>query len=307
MKEPLRVLIAEDNPDDAELLLRALRKAGFAPEWQRVDTEVGFIGALHAGLDLVLSDYEMPQFTGLQALGLLKERHPDIPFIIISGTIGEDTAVAAMKEGASDYLLKDRLGRLGQAVTHALEQGRLLRERRQTEEALRESEARMRTVTDTAQVGMVIVTPEHRYRYANRAYAKLLRLPTHEIVGQLVADVLAPVYATQVRPRLERAFRGERIIYELTLSSSGCDPIDRHFAVAYEPGADSDDKVVVVVIMEITEQKRAEKEIKNQLQELRRWHEATLGREDRILELKREVNALLADQKMPLRYAPDLP
>jgi two-component system cell cycle sensor histidine kinase/response regulator CckA len=137
MPRPLKVLIVEDNPADAELLLRELRRAGFEPDWHQVDTEEGFRAHLNDGLDLVLSDYEMPQFNGLAALKILREGGRQIPFILVSGTIGEDTAVMAMKQGAADYLLKDRLARLGQAVGHALEQTRLQQEHDSAERALR--------------------------------------------------------------------------------------------------------------------------------------------------------------------------
>jgi DNA-binding NtrC family response regulator len=177
MPKTLQVLLVEDRPEDAELVLRELRRAGFDVDWKVVDTEVEYLNHLHEGLDLILSDYQMPLFNGLRALELLRERGLDVPFIIVSGSIGEDIAVAAMQRGAADYLLKDRLARLGLAVGHALEQGRARREHRQ-----------------------------------------------------------------------------------------------------------------------------AEQEIQNQLHELRRWHEATLGREERILELKLEVNELLAQQNQPARY-----
>ena len=143
MPLPLKVLIAEDNPADAELVLRELRRAGFAPDWQRVETEADYLARLPAGYDLVLSDFQMPQFNGLRALELLKQSGLEIPFILVSGTIGEDTAVEAMRQGASDYLLKDRLTRLGAAVTHALAQSQLLRERRQADEKLRSAHAQL--------------------------------------------------------------------------------------------------------------------------------------------------------------------
>jgi signal transduction histidine kinase len=136
MPQPLKVLMAEDNFDDAGLVLLALQQAGFEPECHRVDTEAEYLERLHGGLDLVLSDYEMPQFSGLRALELLKRSGLEVPFILVSGTIGEDTAVAAMKLGAADYLLKDRLARLGAAVTHALTESRSRRERRQKDEEL---------------------------------------------------------------------------------------------------------------------------------------------------------------------------
>ena len=119
---------------------------GFAPEWTRVDSEPEYLAHLHAGLDLILSDYELPQFSGIRALELLQASGLEIPAILISGTIGEDTAVAAMKQGAVDYLLKDRLTRLGPAVEHALEQSKLRQERKRAEHELRESEERFRQV-----------------------------------------------------------------------------------------------------------------------------------------------------------------
>ena len=129
MPEAIRVLIAENDPNDAELMMRELRRAGFEPDWRRVETEADYLQALGPDLDIILSDYSMPQFDGPRALRLLRERGLDIPFILVSGTVGEDTAVAAMKEGANDYLMKDRLTRLGAAVRHAIEQKR---ERHQT-------------------------------------------------------------------------------------------------------------------------------------------------------------------------------
>jgi len=139
MSEPLNVLLLEDEPNDAELVLRALRQAGFAPEWRREETEQGFREKLRADLDIILSDYDMPSFNAPQALEILKQSGMDIPFIIISGTIGEDVAVEMMRLGATDYLLKDRLARLGISVRQALEQGRWRKERNKTAEALLES------------------------------------------------------------------------------------------------------------------------------------------------------------------------
>src|SRR5580700_9128497 len=103
MPRPLKLLMAEDNPDDADLVLEELRRAGFEPDWRRVDTEDTFLEHLNGGLDLVLSDFQMPTFNGLRALDLLKQRGLEVPFILISGTIGEETAVTAMKKGATDY------------------------------------------------------------------------------------------------------------------------------------------------------------------------------------------------------------
>ena len=132
----LQVLIVEDNPDDAELLLRELRRASFDPEWTRVETETDFLRALEKRPDIILSDYSMPEFGGLRALELLRASGMEIPFILISGTVGEDVAVEAMRDGAADYLIKDRVARLASAVKSALRQNELRAERTQVQEML---------------------------------------------------------------------------------------------------------------------------------------------------------------------------
>jgi PAS domain S-box-containing protein len=143
MPKPLKVLIAEDNPNDAELAMMELRRAGFEPKWERVETEADYIARLNDDLDLILSDFQMPSFNGFRALELLKDRGLEVPFILISGTIGEDVAVTAMKRGATDYFLKDRLTRLGSSVTNAIAEGRLRRERYRAAEAFRLAQAQL--------------------------------------------------------------------------------------------------------------------------------------------------------------------
>src|SRR5688572_19492334 len=120
MSSPLNILIVEDSEQDASLFIHELRRAGFDPKWRRVETEADFLVQLQTKPDIILSDYSMPQFNGLRAAELLRRSGLDIPFILISGTVGEEVAVEAMKKGATDYLLKDGVGRLGTAVRRAM-------------------------------------------------------------------------------------------------------------------------------------------------------------------------------------------
>lgn len=128
MSEPLRTLIVEDRASDATLVVRELERAGLDPQWERVETEEQYVNQLETLPELILADYNMPSFGAMRALEVLREKGFDIPFIIVSGSIGEDVAVEAMRLGAADYLLKDRLGRLGPAVHNALEQSRSRKE-----------------------------------------------------------------------------------------------------------------------------------------------------------------------------------
>jgi diguanylate cyclase (GGDEF)-like protein/PAS domain S-box-containing protein len=132
--EQLRILVVEDSPADAELAVRELRRAGLALDFRRVDTEDGFRRALDEyAPQVILSDFSMPGFGGLTALDLAREKLPDVPFVFVSGTIGEDRAVEAMRRGATDYVLKDRMNRLVPVIQRALEEARERAARRRAE------------------------------------------------------------------------------------------------------------------------------------------------------------------------------
>ena len=135
--KPLRVLIIEDSEADTELLLRELRRGGYAPEFERVETPEGLNAALaQRPWDLIISDYAMPRFDGLQALKLVQKKGTDIPFIIVSGSIGEDIAVSAMKAGAHDYLIKGHTARLLPAIERELREVNVRHGRRQADETI---------------------------------------------------------------------------------------------------------------------------------------------------------------------------
>jgi signal transduction histidine kinase len=139
----MRVLHLEDSEADHVLVLAHLQRAGLAVQTQRVETRSAFAAALEQPWDIVLSDFHLPGFSGLQALEMLRASDHALPFILVSGQIGEDVAVEAMRNGASDYLLKANLARLAPAVEHALRAARLRRERDSADEALQASRARL--------------------------------------------------------------------------------------------------------------------------------------------------------------------
>ena len=147
-ERPLRILILEDRAMDADLVIRHLRRAGFAIETALATDEDSYLAALDPAPDVILADYSLPRFGALSALRHLRARGLDIPFIVVTGTTTEETAVAALHEGAADYLLKDRLGRLPEAVLRALAERENRQGQRQAEQALRESEARYRSVSE---------------------------------------------------------------------------------------------------------------------------------------------------------------
>src|ERR671913_2435552 len=154
MTKRLRLLIVEDCEDDAQLLLRQIRREGFAVVALRVDTADAMRDALeNQNWDVILSDYSMPAFSAIEARGVLSETGADIPFIIVSGTIGEETAVRALKSGANDFLTKGHLSRLVPAIEREMRDADERRRLHLAEGALVETRERMRFALDAAGVG----------------------------------------------------------------------------------------------------------------------------------------------------------
>lgn len=148
MTTSLRALILEDYPDDAELLVEELRRAGFEPVAERVVEEQAFRQRLASRPDVVLADYTIPGFGASRALEIIHESQIDVPVIVLTGSVSDDAAVECMRQGAADYLLKDRLARLGPAVNHALASYRARRERREALAEMEASEARYRAICE---------------------------------------------------------------------------------------------------------------------------------------------------------------
>ncbi|MGH8723008.1 MAG: PAS domain S-box protein, partial [Burkholderiales bacterium] len=176
MAATLLVLLVEDSEADALLMVRELTRAGYEPLYERVESAEAMRAALdqHAW-DIVLSDYTVPGFGAPAALDLLRARGlDDMPFIIVSGTIGEERAIAALKAGATDYVPKDRLSRLAPAVERALREAAVRRQQRLAEAALRDSQASYVMLVEHAPVGIYRSTPAGRFLTANAALARML-------------------------------------------------------------------------------------------------------------------------------------
>jgi len=189
MNRPIKILVVEDNPADSEMVMINLRAGGFEPQWERVETEEAFLEKLVPGLDLVLSDYCLPRFNGLRALELLKRSSIDVPFILISGTIGEETAVNAMKNGAADYFMKDRLTRLCSAVSHALDENRLRRDREKLEKVTQRQLAELRVLFDIMPAMVWFKDTDNRIQMVNRRVADAAGKTVLEMEGKTTAEI----------------------------------------------------------------------------------------------------------------------
>lgn len=190
MVKTIRSLIIEDVEDDALLILRELQKGGFEPVYAIVDTEEDMAEALKAqAWDLIISDYSLPRFNGFEALKIAKKYDPDIPFIIVSGTIGEDNAVAAMKGGAHDYIMKDNLKRLIPAVERELHDAQVRRAHRKSESDLKNSKNLLQSIIDNAAAVIYLKDMHGNYILINRQYENLFHKSGDQIKGKNDYDI----------------------------------------------------------------------------------------------------------------------
>jgi two-component system cell cycle sensor histidine kinase/response regulator CckA len=215
VKRPLRVLIVEDSEEDALLMVRELERGGYDPTFERVETAEKMKEALCTKTwDLVLADYSLPHFSGLEALEVLKASGLDLPFIIVSGAIGEDVAVQAMKAGAHDYLMKDKLKRLVPAIEQELREAGVRRKLKESEKVLQESEKRYRQVVENATEIIYTVDERGNFTYANPAGLKVTGYSLGELRRLNYADLLLPdhrervskTYINQLRERLPATY-----------------------------------------------------------------------------------------------------
>jgi two-component system, NarL family, sensor histidine kinase UhpB len=179
----LRVLLVEDSENDAALIEIELQRAGYKVHSARVETAGELSIALQEPWDVIIADYVMPSFNGLAALGMVKERGLDLPFIIVSGHISDDTAVAAMKAGAHDYVMKDKLARLGPAIARELREAEVRRSRRQSEEKLQQEHAFREAIENSIPSGISVVDLEGKLTYVNPAFCAMVGWSEKELIG----------------------------------------------------------------------------------------------------------------------------
>jgi protein-histidine pros-kinase len=189
----LRLLIIEDSEDDALLVVRELRRAGYNVTFERVETAAAMAAALRRETwDLVIADYNLPEFSGIGALELLKSTGLDLPFIIVSGSIGEDLAVEAMKSGAHDYMMKGNVKRLIPSLERELRDAKERRQRREAEEALRISEARKAAIFDTALDSIISIDHEGKIIEFNTQAEQTFLYRRDAVIGQPMAELIVP-------------------------------------------------------------------------------------------------------------------
>ncbi len=262
MENEIRILIVEDLASDAELNIRETRKVLDNCRFVVVDTEKGFLSSLKEFRPhLILSDYSMPEFDGLTALSLAVEHSPETPVIIVTGSVNEDTAVECMKAGASNYVIKQHIKRLGSAVLHALEERKLNISHKQARLALQESEQRYKALFDLSPVGILVQNSNNYIVNVNQAYCRITGYAREELTGRHVSILVPEDDRDNIRLNTRTILKdsffsreaecirkdGRTVYLELTESS-----------IALEKG----EKGIMTIAIDISERKKAEEALR---------------------------------------------
>ncbi|MBU1706081.1 MAG: HD domain-containing phosphohydrolase [Pseudomonadota bacterium] len=266
--QPLRILFVEDLPTDAELAERELRKAGISFTSMRVETKEAFLKALEDFRpDLIVSDYAMPEFDGMQALKLSLEYDPNLPFIIFTGSMNEETAVACMKAGATDYVIKERMKRLPMAVAGGLEQKKVRLMKNEAERALRESEERYRNLFDNANEA-IFVAQEGKLVFLNPMSAIMTGYSGEELMAKPFIEFIHPDDREMVIDRHIERMKAEEIIDRYSFQIIHRDGNIRWVELNSVMISWKGKPATLNFLSDITERKQMEVEVRKRMKEL---------------------------------------
>jgi PAS domain S-box-containing protein len=309
MTEPIRVLIVENVPDDAELAADALRQGGLSPTVQRVETEGDLRDALSADCwDVILLDYNLPGLTGPKALNICQELVPDAPVIIVSGSVGEDAAVRMMKEGADDYVMKGRLTRLPAAVERAIADARARREHRRAEDQLRESREWLSAILRSVGEAVIAIDAHGRIRFMNRVAEQLTHYPESKALGKEVSRILRFLDSSGEplsEPPSALALRGDAGCRprDLLLDRGAGDRVPVINTAAPIRNAEGAIIGAAIALRDITETKRTEEQLQQTNRELYQFmYSVSHDLQEPLRMITLRLDALDADTSEYLRY-----
>lgn len=259
LRGPIRVLMLEDSALDAELNVAQLRRARLEFTFKQVWSREAFLAELATrAYDVILADHVLPGFDGDTALTLASEQVPQLPFIFVSGTLTEELAVQALTRGARDYVVKQRLQRLPDAILRAIREAEARAKLRTAEVELKQSRDRLQLITDSMPALIAHLGPDHRYRFANNAYEAWHGRPPAELIGLQVSDVVGAGLFDAALPHLQQVLQGQRVSFELELQRADGSP--RHVLLDGVPEITAEGEVAgyYTLARDISDLKQAE-------------------------------------------------
>jgi PAS domain S-box-containing protein len=304
IEKKLRILMIEDVVQDATLVEHTLKDGGFDFTFKRVDTEHDFLRELERfHPSVILSDHGLPAFDGFTALSLAQEQLPDVPFIFVTGSLGEEMTIKALKSGATDFILKHRLVTLPPALHRALRQADFRLQRKQAEEALLSSEERYRSLVELSPDAL-FVEMKDRIVFINSAGVRLLGATTPEqLVGRLVEEVVHPEYRLATHERLLQVREDGKPVPFLEQKLLRLDGTPVDVEVAACPLVFASKPAAQVIAHDIRQRKQADQEIRTLNTDLeQRVHERTVELEAANKELEAFSYSVSHDLRAPLRH-----
>jgi len=271
--QTLRALIVDDSEDDALLIIRELKKSGYNSFYKRVETAGDMKKALQENQwDIILCDYKMPQFSAPAAIAVLKEAHLDIPIIIISGTIGEETAVECMRLGAYDYLMKTNLSRLCPAVSRELREAEIRNNKKKAEEALGQSEEKYRNILENIEDGYYEVDLAGNFTFFNNSMCIILGYSRDEMIGMNNRQFTDEENAKKLFEVFNRVYRTGEPAKEFDWQIIRKDGAKKYIEASVSLQKDSSDKIRGFrgIVHDITERKLAEGTLQKTLESLKK-------------------------------------
>jgi putative nucleotidyltransferase with HDIG domain/PAS domain S-box-containing protein len=282
MATRLKVLIVEDSEDDAELILRELRRGGYVPDFLRVTNQRDMHSAMVREIwDIILSDYSIPGFGGEGALEVWKKYDPDIPFIVISGNIGEETAATMMKAGANDYIMKQNLARLNAAIERELRETQIRRQSRQAVQSLRDSELRFALFMNNYPGLVFIQEANGDISYVNQRFKEIF--PQIDWVGAKLREYMPEDWADLLTLGDKQALLGEivRVVSEV----KGVDGDNWYEMVKFLIPREGMPPLIGVQALDVSERTRMENDLLHAKKDLEKAYEETLEGWAKALEM----------------------
>lgn len=304
MNQSLKILFLEDSQKDYEIISELLYEEGIDFIMERVDSQQDFIHSLTSQkYDVIFSDFTLLDYNAFGALKYVMENCPDIPFIVVSGSIGEETAIELIKRGAIDYVLKDRIDRLPFSVKRSLEDIRVIESRKKMEEALRISEEEFRSLFENAPVGIYRTTPDGQIMKVNPFLVEMLGYKSAEelIKRNLSEEGFEPGYSREeFKITIEKYGKVSALESLWTLQDGTSIYVSESASVI--PDANGKPLYYEGIVQDISERKKAELEIQKRIEDLEYFHKITVGRELTMIELKKEINLLLKQTGKDQKY-----